>query len=807
MEALLLDIRYGFRMLRSKPGFTAVAIVALALGIGANSAIFSVVNAVLLRPLPYPDASKLAMIWGVREREGRTRLNQSYPDYEDYRDRAETLAYAAAYDESTILLTEGDEPEALHGLFASANIFPALGVAPLMGNAYTRDQDKVGAERVVVISYGLWRERFGSDPEIIGKEIRLGNRPYSVIGVMPAGFKFPADTSRTDFIMPFAPVNRDALTQRGNRFFPIVARLKPESSIAQARAEIEAISHNLQQQYPETNAPRTATVVALHDDLVGSIRPSLIVLLAAVGFVLLIACANVANLLLARAASRQKEIAIRTAVGASRWRIVRQLLTESMVLAVVGGGFGLLLALWGIDVLIAIRPANIPRLKEISLDPGVLGFTMAVSIVTGLIFGVAPALQASKPDLNETLKDGGRGSTGSTRRVRLRSLLVISEVALSLILLIGAGLLIKSFARVREVKLGFETHNVLTVGLAPASAKYPKPEDARDFFQQVIERASQLPGAQAAGVVNVLPLSGNNTATSFNIEGRVAPPGQEPNANYRQVSPDYFLAMGIPILKGRAMTGQDTKTGPQVTVINETFARRYFPDEDPIGKRVLIGDDDPQPREIVGIVGDVRHEGQDSEVAPEYYVSYLQDPARYMNLVLRSSSADSAGMGEALRGAIREVNKSQYIPQIQALDELLADTIAGRRFNMLLLGVFAALALILASVGIYGVMSYTVTERTHELGIRMALGARGSDVMKLVVGRGMAVALAGVAIGLVAAFALTRLMSDLLFGVSATDPLTFIIISVVLTGVALGACFVPARRATKVDPMVALRYE
>ena len=794
-------------MLVKHRGFAGVALLALTLGIGINTAVFSVVNAVLVRPLPYPNPSQLAAIWGVSERDGKDRQSLSYQDFEDFRDQTQTLAQVAVYDQAGILLTEGDEPEAIDGLFVTSDLFPLLGVSPSMGRAFTSDEDKVGAPRVVVISHNLWERRFNSDPDIVGKEIQLSTRPYTIIGVMPAGFRFPADTSKTDFIMPFAPVNADALARRGVRSFRIAARLKPEVTIEQASAEINTISHSLAQQYPETNALNTAIAVSMRKEIVGDVEPSLILLLAAVGFVLLIACANVANLLLARATSRQKEIAIRTAVGASRSRIIRQLLTESFVLALAGGLLGLLAALWSIDLLTAANLANIPRINEVSLDGRVFGFTMAVSILTGLIFGLVPAIGASKPDLNETLKEGGRSSTEGRHRNRLRGLLVISEVALSLVLLVGAGLLIKSFVKLSEVKLGFDTDNVLAVQIAPPRAKYPNPQDGANFFQQVIERTNELPGVESAGVVNMLPLSGGNTIITFTIEGRPVPAGQEPGANFRKVSADYFRTMGIPVLQGRVFTEHDTKDAPHVIIVNETFARRYLPGEQPLGKRIIIGDDNPPPCEIVGVVGDIRHAGQDAEPAPEYYIPNLQDPARYMYLVARTSSPDSASMIAAVRSAIKEVNKTQYIPQVHTMDEMLAETVAGRRFSMMLVGAFASVALILAAVGIYGVISYSVTQRTHELGIRMALGAQTSDVLKLVIVQGLSLTIVGVAIGLVAAFALTRLMSGLLFGVSATDPLTFAVISLILTGVALVACFVPARRAAKVDPIVALRYE
>jgi putative ABC transport system permease protein len=806
MVNLAQDVRYAIRMLAKRPAFTAVAVLALTLGIGANTAIFSVVNAVLLRPLPYPHPERLMLLWGVRDDRGH--LNASYPDFADFRDQSQTLDYVAAYQPTGILLTGGDEPEALQGSLVSADMFPLLGASPALGRAFTREEDKPGAPRVVVISNGLWNRRFASDADIIGKEIFLSARPYTVIGVMPPGFKFPADVSKTEFLLPFAPTNADILTRRGSHSFYIAARLKSGVTIEEAKSEVATIAGRMAESYPDTNARRSATLAPMHDDLVSDVRPSLLILLAAVAFVLLIACANVANLLLARAAARQKEIAIRTAVGASRLRIIRQLLTESLLLSLLGGAGGMLVAMWGVDLLISASPGNIPRLKEITLDGRVLAFTLLVSMLTGLIFGIAPALGASKPDLNEVLKEGGRSGGESARRASLRNLLVISEVAICLVLLIGAGLLIKSFVRLLEINPGFNPEGVVTVNLAPPRAKYPQPEQARAFFQQVIERAKELPGVESASLVNMLPLEGSNQSITFRVEGRPIPaPGTDPVGNFRNISPDYFRTMQIPLLRGRAPSEGDTKDTPHVIVINESLARDYFPDEDPIGKRILIGDDDPPPREIIGIVGDIRHDALDKEAVPEYYISYLQNPERYLYLVARMPSVEAASAGTLLRGAIKQVENGLYIPNIETMEQLRAGSIAGQRFNMLLLGVFAAVALVLAAVGIYGVMSYSVSQRTREIGVRMALGAQQKDVLRLVVGHGMLLALGGVAIGLVASFFLTRLMLSLLYGVSATDPVTFAVISLILTGVALVACFVPARRATKVDPCVALRYE
>jgi putative ABC transport system permease protein len=587
----------------------------------------------------------------------------------------------------------------------------------------------------------------------------------------------------------------------------VVARLKPGVTVAQAQSELQTIARRLEEQYPDTNTGLSFNPTPLHEDIVSGIRPALLVILGAVGFVLLIACANVANLLLARAAARHKEIAIRTALGASRMRVVRQLLTESVLLALVGGGLGLLVAMWGVDLLVAASPAELPRVREIGLDAHVLGFTAAVALLTGILFGLAPAMQASKLDLNESLKEGGRGSTESLRRNRVRSLLVISEIALSLVLLVGAGLLIRSFVYLLNVSPGFDAQAILTVDLPLSRSKYPSGEQQAAFVEQAIERTRQVPGVGSAAAVNIVPLSGNGRQSSFTVEGRPVPPGQEPDAEASTVTPDYFQTMGIPLRKGRVFTDRDRKDAPPVMIVSETFARRFFPGEEPLGKRLVI-DDDKQPFEIVGIVGDIHHQGLETESYPEYYLSFYQLPERQVNLMVRAAAASSpAAIQTGVRNAIKQMDKDQLIWDSKPMQQLLAESVSRQRFNMLLLAIFAALALILAAVGIYGVMSYSVTQRTHEIGIRLALGAQTGDVLRMVVRQGMTLALVGVVLGLVASFAVTRVMESLLYGVTATDALTFGAVSVVLAGIALLACLIPARRATRVDPMIALRYE
>jgi predicted permease len=810
MGTLIQDVRYGFRSLLKSKGFTFVAVLALALGIGANSAIFSVVNAVLLRPLPFDAPEQLMIVQGRNERTGSTFNEHSYPNYVDLRDQSRSFAHVAAYSPTTAFITGGDEPERVRGVIASADLFPLLGVQPAHGRVFTRDEDKPGAPRTVVLSYGLWQRRFGADPKIIGQEIPLGSAPTLVLGVMPQGFKYPLGGDNYEFWMPLArSVTASDLTGRGSVFLPIVARLKAGVRVEQAQAEADTIAGRLAMQYPETNAGQGYALKPLHEQVVGDLRPALLVLLGAVGCVLLIACANVANLLLARATARHKEISIRTALGASRWRIVRQLLTESLLLAVIGGALGLLIAMWGIDLLLAASPADLPRLNEVSLDGRAVAFTVAMTLLTGIIFGLAPALQASKADLNDALKDGGRGSGEGGRRNKLRSALVIAEVAMSLVLLVGAGLLAQSFMRLLNVTAGFNPERVMTLDLLMSGKKYPDKVQQTTFLQNLLQRASALPGVEAVGVVNPLPLNGNFDAYSFEISGRApATPNQQPAADRRVISPDYFRAMSIAVQKGRPFSERDVKDAPAVAIINETFARRYFADTDPLGQRIVFTDAPDAPaREVVGVVADVRHAGLDEPAGLEYYVPYDQAPAIRVTLVARTSSNDPASIMPALRGLIREMDKDLPLWNVRTMNSLLSESVARRRFNMTLLGIFALVALALASLGIYGVMSYSVTQRTHEIGIRMALGAQPRDILRMIVRQGMLLAIVGVALGLVASYWLMQTMTQILYGVSATDPLTFAAISLLLMLVAFTANYIPARRATKVDPMIALRYE
>jgi putative ABC transport system permease protein len=802
MESLLKDIRYGVRTLTRNPAFTVVALLALALGIGANAAIFSVVNAVLLRPLPYADPDRLMMI---RE----TRLPQ-FPEFSvspgnflDWQKQNSVFERLVAIQGSAFNLIDGGEPERLRGQRVSDGFLDMLGAQPALGRGFMSEEDQPGHNFVVILSHGLWQRRFGGDANILNRSITLDGQSYTIIGVMPATFRFGGDT---ELWTPIAFTAQQA-QQHGGHYLQAIGQLNPGVTVAQARTELSAIADRLAEQYPDANAGWNVKITPLLEFAVRSIKPALLVLLGAVGFVLLIACANVANLLLARAASRQKEIAIRTALGASRWRIVRQLLTESVLLALVGGAIGLLLAIWGKDLLLSLAPEDLPRVRDASLDGWVLAFTAGITLLTGLSFGLVPALQASRPNLNETLKDAGRGSTEGGRRHLIRSTLVVLEVATALVLLVGAGLMIKSFLRLQNVDPGFNPNNALMVKLSLPQKKYSTEDQRAAFYKQLLDKIARLPGVQAAGAACVVPLSGDDYVLGFDIQGRPPDaPGAGPSTNYYAVTPDYFTAMGIPLRKGRLFTEQDRKDAPRVAIISEAMAKQYFPDEDPIGKRIHVTNGPVTYREIVGIVGDVKQYGLDEKTPVETYEPFAQQPFSFMSLIVRTTGDPTALVG-AIRGEVLSLDKEQPVSSIRTLDQLISTSIAQQRFAMLLLSVFAVVAMVLASVGIYGVMSYSVTQRTHELGIRMALGASSANVLRLVVGHGMRLTLLGIGLGLILAFLLTRLMAALLFGVSATDPATFAVFSVSLTAVALVACLVPARRALKVDPMVALRYE
>jgi putative ABC transport system permease protein len=805
METFLQDIRYAVRMLRQKPAFTAIVVLALAIGIGANTAIFSVVNAILLRPLPYKNPDRISMVWLDNTRLGVDQDWHSYPNFMDYKEQNQSFDDMAAFNNRSFNLTGAGDPVRVTGVWATASLFPVMGVDPALGRAFTVEEEEPGKDLVVVLSNGLWQRRFGADPNVLGQSVNLNGVNREIIGVMPASFVFPEKETEMWVPLALSPQRKQA---RGSFSLKAVGRLKPDVTIEQARADMGTIANRLQEQYP-TMAGYGVNLVPLHEQVTGKVRPALLVLLGAVGFVLLIACANVANLLLARAAVREREMAIRTALGARRGRIIRQLLTESALLAILGGIAGLLIAIWGLDILVALSPSNIPRLDQIGVDTKVMIFTFGVSLLTGLIFGLVPALQASKPDLNESLKEGARGSTGGIHGSRVRNLLVVSEIALSLVLLIGAGLMIRSFIRLQSFDLGFNPKNLVTMRIQLPGSKYREEQQVANFFQQLFQRMESAPGIESVGGISSIFLSDTPNSTTFTIEGR--PPqtdAERVEVPVDAVTSNYFRVMGVPLVKGREFNNRDVIGSTPVVIINETFARRFFPNEDPIDKRFVYGN--PAPNNpwmtIVGVVADVRRTGFDRAVRPETFLPQAQSPDNGLTIVARTAS-DPAGFANTLRNEVWAVDKDQAVYDIETMDQTLSEMTSQRRFNMLLLGVFAGVALILAAVGIYGVISYSVTQRSHEIGIRLALGAQASDVLKLIVGQAAVLALAGVTVGLIAAFFLTRLMSSLLYGVSATDPLTFAAISLVLSGVALGASYVPARRAMKVDPMIALRYE
>jgi putative ABC transport system permease protein len=798
-------------MLLKKPGFILIAVITLALGIGANTAIFSVVNGVLLRPLPYRNAERIVAIQELNEQGKRVQVTPA--NFLDWRAQNTVFENLAAILERTSNLAGEPQAERIPLAMTSANFFDVFGVQPQRGRLFLPEDEQAGHPPIAVISHGLWQRRFGSDPEIVGKSIILDGTGYNVIGVAPAGFQYPGETQI--WLPPFriAPAlyeTMDVTTVRGMGYLSAVASLKDGVMLSQAESEMETITAQLREQYPASNNQRFNRVVSLRAHLVGDTGAVLWLLLGAVGFVLLIACANVANLLLVRATARQKEIAIRSALGASRVRVIRQLLTESLMLAVVGGGMGLLAALWGIELLEKLLPKDFPRQQEIHLDLTVLGFTALLSLLTGVIFGFAPAWQVSKTDVHESLKENSRGAIGSGARNRLRSLLVVTEVALSLVLLVGAGLLFRSFLQLQSVKTGFNPERVLTMGLSPSGTNFRDDAQYIAFYQQVADRLSAIPGVEAVGAINTLPLAKGPT-TRFRVEGR--PPltvDKWPGVNYRSVSRDYFRALNIPILRGRGFGESDNASAPLVVLINQATADANFAGEDPVGKRINFGiPSNNRPInwfEIVGVVGNVRSIELAEEPTAEIYVSSLQDVFANMSFVIRTS-IEPEGLAAAVRQAVSDVDKTQPVSAIRAMENIVSDSVTQPRFNLTLLGVFGGIALILSAAGIYGVMSYTVAQRTHEIGIRLALGAQPGDVLRLVIKQGLTLTLAGVALGLAAAFALTRIMETLLYGVSATDPSTFVAVAMLLAIVALFACYVPAKRATKVDPMMALRYE
>ncbi len=820
MDNLLQDLRFGLRTLIKRPGLTCAAVLALALGIGATSAIFSVVHAVVLRPLPFRDPSRLVLVSETftRGESQSDNLPASPANFTDWRGQNDVFENVGAFVNNQFTITGQGEPERLRGTFASASVFQTLGVEPAVGRLYNEEEDRPGVGKVVLLSHRLWQRRFSGDPNVVDKQVTLNNESYTVIGVMPATFqsitRIPNGIQLFDseLWVPLFGFDPNFNSNRALHLLSVIARLKPDVSLASAQTEMSAIAARLVTEYPDTNADMGVRLYPVHGQLIGNVRTTLWILLGAVAFVLLIACANVANLLLAQATARQKEVAIRMALGASRSRLIRQMLTESVMLAAAGGAAGIFLAWWGVDLLIMLAPGDIPRVSQVDLDPWVIGFTAAVTVLTGLVFGLAPALAASRPKLNETLKEGGRGLSEGGRRLSLRSGLVMAEVALAVVLLIGAGLMVRSFLHLQQVSPGFNPSELLTMELSLPPTSYTRPEQRAAFFDSVIEKLKDAPGIEAVGATNALPFTYDMRQSGFTIDGRPAPDeGSTLSALTRVVSPDFFRALDIPIMAGRSFEPRDRAGAPDVMIVNQAFARRFFPGEEIVGKRVTSGRVEvlggaQVSREIVGVVGDVKHYGLDTEARPEMFFPHAQDPWPGMHLAVRSKS-DAANITAAARNAVGEVDKNQPINDVKLMQDRLSGSVSRRRFNTTLLIIFAAVALVLAATGIYGVMSYSVTQRTHEIGIRMALGASSRDVLGMVLRQSAAIALAGLGIGIGAAAMLTRLMAGLLYKVSATDAATFVVVSALLTGVALAASYIPARRATKLDPMIALRHD
>jgi len=803
------DLRYGLRTLAKNPAFTSVAIVALALGIGANSAIFSVVNAVLLRPLPFKNPEQLVMLWENATHLGFPKNTPPPANFLDWQKQASAFTGMAAMVERSFNLTGVGEPERLDGRRVSANLFELLGVPAVLGRTFAPDDDRPGTH-VVLLSYSLWQRRFGSDPSVIGRALALNGESYTVIGIMPRFVQLPGFANRNDQLwVPIAFPPEEA-AQRGNHFLEVIARLKPGITLKPAQAEMDTIAARLAQQYPDYNTRIGTVVVPLQEEVVGDIKPALLILLGAVGFVLLIACANVANLLLARAAVRQKEIALRLALGASRSRLTRQFLTESVLLAMFGAGLGLLLAVGGIRMLKTFIPATIAQVQTINIDARVLIFTAFIAVVTGIAFGLAPALQASHLNLNDTLKEGGRDAGGGSKGNRLRGLLVIGEVAVSFVLLIGAGLLINSFFHLRNLQPGFRADHLLTMKVDLSEVKYPDRDRRAVFFDEVIRRVRALPGVQSAAVAGNLPLTYNGDSMNISVEGVPdPPPDQRSDVIFRAIGPGYVGTMGIPIIRGRDFTDQDKADSKDVVVISEKTAQHFWPGQDPIGRRLKPGSSTSKTpwREVIGIVKDVRQNDFIAAPKMQMYFTYRQLKDLAPNALVVRTSIEPLSLAASVRDAIWSVDKDQTVADIDTMEHIVAEAVARQRFSMLLLGLFATLALLLASVGIYGVMSYSVAQRTHEIGIRIALGATRGDVLQMTIKQGLKLVGSGMILGLAAAFLLTRVLQTLLFGISATDPVTFFGISLVLLAVAILASYIPALRATNVDPLVALRAQ
>ncbi|MGA8144332.1 MAG: ABC transporter permease [Candidatus Acidiferrales bacterium] len=814
MQSLLQDIRFGVRMLTKNLGFTIIAVLTLALGIGANTAIFSVVNAELLRPLPFHDPGRLVRVGVTNSRTGWRFGTADYPDFDDWRSQNKVFEKIAAYHDSNFTLTGVASPAHLEGEVASADLFALLGATPELGRTFLPNEDEAN-HNVVILNHQLWKQQFGGDREIVGRTITLNNRGYTVVGVMPAEFEFPIQRKPVSVWTTFSvdQVSDDntppETKQRGAHFFSVIARLKPGVSITQAQAAMDVITAGLAKEYPDTNKYSGVQLESEKEKITGAIRPALIMLMAAVGLVLLIACVNVANLLLARATTRGREIAIRAALGAGRTRVVRQLLTESLLLAGLAGVFGVMIAAWGSAFLVRLSPQDLPRAAEIHTDSWVLAFTVGISLLTGLVFGLAPAIQVTRSNLVDALKEGSLSTTAGSHRHHLRSWLVIVEMALALVLLVSAGLLVRSLVRLQNVNPGFDPHNVLAADLDLPDRKYTNARQDQ-FARELMPKLAALPGVQSVAGVFPLPMTGSEMRTSVEIEGRPVAKSDEVHSTIFSITPDYFRTMKIALLQGRDFTTQDGPDSNPVVIVNESLARQFFPGENPIGKHIRPGisvDEKPsRMREIVGVVADVKFKDLTSEWLPTSYLPQAQIPIGSITIVARASG-DPSSLALPLAEAVHSIDPDLPAYNVKTVEDYLDGTIAIPRFNTLLLGIFAGLALVLTAIGLYGVISYSVAQRTHEIGIRMALGAQPRDMLRLVVGQGSRLALYGIGLGLITALVFTHFLSSLLFGVTATDPISFATVVVVLFAVVVLACYVPARRAMRVDPMVALRYE
>lgn len=807
MESVVNDLKFASRSFFKRPGFVVVAVLTLALGIGGSTAIFTVVNAALLRGLPYKSPDRLYHLWEKTPKEEFSKREFSYPDYQDYQQN-NVFEGVAAYTGGAVLLSGNGEPESVGGPRVSANFFSVLGVDPIVGRTFQPGEDQQGGPKITVLTYGLWQRKFGGNPNVVGQALTINGESYTIIGVLPQSFQFAL--RRADLFTPYQPT-QNQLTRRFLHGTNLIGRLKPGVDAAQAQSELGVIASRIEKDFNDSHAGTTMRIVPLQEEVIGNVRPILLVLLAAVGFVLLIACANVASLLLTRSLARQKEVAIRAALGASRWRVVRQFLTESIVLSLLGGAAGLLIAYWGVPALVSALPQSqlnaMPFLATLSLDARILTFSFALSLLTGVVFGLAPALQSTRLDLNEVLKEGGRNSAAGASH-RLRSVMVVTEIALAVVLLVGAGLMMKSLLRLLQTNVGFRTENLLTMTVVLPAKKFTEPNQMINAFQQLQERTQSLPGVSGAGTVDILPLNGGNT-TRFYVDGDPVPaPGKEIESNIRTVSDSYFKTLGVPMIAGRMFDERDAPDRPGVVIIGKTIADRLFAGRDPIGRKIRYPSIQSEPDTIVGVVGDVKITGLDEAIRPVLYYPFRQSAAPFANLVVRTD-ADPIALTASVRDEIRNLEPDTAILNVNSMDQMIAQTPASfmRRFPALLISIFAIVALLLASIGIYGVVSYSVSQQTHYIGVRMALGASPSDILRMVLKQGLVLALAGVAIGIGAAFGLMRLLRTLLFEVSTNDVTTFALVASVLFVVALLACYLPARRATKVDPLTALRYE